>query len=171
MEKLYQTSMTMDIYSELGAGDEYLKIRQNSPECGEDYLDLARHYEEDGDKDKALELVHKRLEKVIGYLGGLLEYLFNHYEEKRDTAKLEKLMKFYESKKSDLEMMYGRLYNYYKSISDYKNAPHSWKSQGYLMIDFEYPIHLSKLHSEFYPAVKKITQKNEPFMYSRLLPK
>ena len=118
----WDKKLAMDIYSELGAGDEYLKIRHNSLEYGEDYLDLACHYEEEGDKDKALELAHTGLKKAVGYLGGLLEYLFDYYEEKRDTAKLEKLKNFCESKKSDLEMMYGRLHNYYKSISDYENA-------------------------------------------------
>ena len=118
----WDKKLAMDIYSELGAGDEYLKIRQNSLEYGEDYLELAHYYEEEGDKDKALELAHTGLKKAVGYLGGLLEYLFDHYEEKRDTAKLEKLKKFCESKKSNLEMMYGRLHDYYKSISDYENA-------------------------------------------------
>ena len=140
----WDKKLAMDIYSELGAGDEYLKIRQSSLEFGEDYLELAHHYEEEGDKDKALELAQTGLKKAVGHLGGLLEYLFDHYEEARDTAKLEELKKFCESKKSNLEMMYGRLHNYYKSANDYENA------KKYILLKFNIirGHELSKLYAD-----------------------
>ena len=83
---------------------------------------MAYYYEEQGDQEKALELAHSGLKKANGTLSGLVKYLFDHYEKKRETIMLEELKHFCETKKIELEMVYGRLYDYYKSSNDYEAA-------------------------------------------------
>jgi tetratricopeptide (TPR) repeat protein len=121
----------MEIYREIDANDRWLQIRENLLEYGNDYLELAQYYEEQGDTEKALDTAHKGLRKGAGAMGGLISFLFDCYEQKNDTAQLEKLAQFCENNNNELEMVYGRLHEYYKTGGDYANA------KAYLLKQFD----------------------------------
>ena len=155
----------MEIYSEIGADDEYLNIRQSSLEYGSDYLDLAWYYEEQGDTEKALALAHTGLKKAGGSLSGLVGYLFDYYEEKRETAMLEEIRNFCDTNKTELRTVYDRLYNYYKSEDNYEAA------KKYILLKYDiYGGHeLNKLYTDTKEYLtKEDWDKHEPGLFALL---
>ena len=118
----WDKNRAMSIYSQLGADEKYLEIRTESLEYGNDYLELAQYYEQQGNIDKALIYAHQGLKKGEGALNGLVSYLFDYYESKNDTKQLESLKSFCETKNIHLEEIYNRLFAYYKTADDYEKA-------------------------------------------------
>jgi hypothetical protein len=57
-----------------------------------DYFELVEYFTEQGDSEKALSYAHKGFENGGGRNSDLVSYLFEYYENRKDTAKLEKIM-------------------------------------------------------------------------------
>ncbi|MDR0671875.1 MAG: hypothetical protein LBF64_06135, partial [Oscillospiraceae bacterium] len=143
----------MEIYRRIGENDKWVQIRTDLLEYGNDYLELAQYYEEQGDMENALSTAHKGLHKGNGTLRGLIAFLFDHYEQKNNTTQLEKLKQFSEDKGVELEMVYGRLYVYFKTNNDYVNA------KAYLLKQFD-NLGGHELHKH-YAAIKDYLKQDD----------
>lgn len=72
------------IYRRIGDGEKFLALRSCRMEYGGDYHDLATFYWEQGDKDKALAVARKGMEKAQGRMDELHGFLADRAKESGD---------------------------------------------------------------------------------------
>ena len=164
-DRRWNKKLVMDIYRIIGDDESFLDLRIKSLEYGADYFELIHHYHDKGDEGTALSWAHKGLEKGDGHIGQVVDYLFNHYEAKSDTAKLEEIFATCERRQAERSSVAGRLFAYYKGKNDYENAKRN------LLRDFEYT-RSGKLN-EFYSSIKHYLtdddwQQVEPELFNTL---
>jgi len=128
----WNKTLVMRIYKTIGDDEAYLALRMENLRYGSDYYELVQYYLEKDDIAKALSYAHLGLEKGDGRIDHLVSYLFEYYENLKNTAELEKLMQICESRKMEQAFVSGRLYEYYKNNNDYENA------KKYLLKEFEH---------------------------------
>ena len=124
--------LVMNIYKIIGDDTSFLKMREKNLHYGSDYFELAQYYDNKGDAEKALSYAHMGLDNGDGRIDHLVGYLFDHYEKKADTVKLEEILSICEKRKHEEDMVAGRLFNYYEANGDYENAKRC------LLKEFEY---------------------------------
>ena len=149
----WDKKLVMNIYKRIGDSEAFLELRKSNLHYGMDYFELVEYFTEQGDSEKALFYAHKGLENGNGRISDLVSYLFEYYENRKDTAELEKIMQICEHKKSECSFVSGRLYEYYKTGSDYGNA------KKYLLKEFDY-VRNSGLDIQ-YEKVKKYLNESD----------
>jgi hypothetical protein len=144
-DRRWNKKLVMDIYKIIGDDEAFLKMRTKNLEYGTDYFELVQHYDVKGDIDTALSWAHKGLEKGEGRIKDIITYLFDHYEDKNETAKLEELFTTCEKRQQERSTVAGKLFIYYKDKDNYENAKRC------LLKEFEYTRN-GKLN-EFYKRI------------------
>jgi tetratricopeptide (TPR) repeat protein len=87
MNNEWRTARARDIYRRIGDRDKYLELRAGRMEYGVDYHDLAAFYWESGEKEKALQVAEKGLEKGKGRMDELRGFVAARAEEAGDREK------------------------------------------------------------------------------------
>jgi hypothetical protein len=119
----WRKELVMNIQRNYLRDDEaYLKERMKRLHYGNDYWDLVNFYVERGNTQKALETAEQGILKGEGNLKELLQFLFDHFSEKRDTANLERITHTAVTRKIEEKFMLDKLFEYYKAQHDYENA-------------------------------------------------
>ena len=92
----YRQSLIIDIYrNHLKDDAEYLKLRQQDLQYGNDYFDLVQYWHKKGEIDKAVAVAKEGVESCERGVDDLLEHLFNHYTGKDYAAALGYLKKIF----------------------------------------------------------------------------
>ena len=128
----WDKKLVMSIYKTIGDNNAFLELRNKNLHYGNDYFELVEHFTEQDDITTALSYAHKGLEIGNGAISYLVSYLFDYYENKKDTDELEKIMQTCENRKSECLFVSGRLYEYYKNNGDYESA------KKYILKEFDY---------------------------------
>lgn len=90
----WERHLIMKIYREhLGDNENYLKERMKELNYGLDYYDLVKFYQENGDKEKAVETAKEGIIKGEGRIVDLYEFLFKHYQKKGNYEESMKYLK------------------------------------------------------------------------------
>ena len=118
----WDRKLAMDIYKTIGDDKSFLDLREKNLQYGMDYYELVDFFDEQGNVEKALSYAQKGLEKGDGRVDYLIKYLFDHYEEKKDTDALEKIIQTCEHIKKELSLVYDRISAYYKACGNYESA-------------------------------------------------
>ncbi|MBC8416106.1 MAG: DUF86 domain-containing protein [Candidatus Cloacimonetes bacterium] len=100
----------------------YLETRMENLHYGMDYWDLAEFYVNKGDLQKALETAEQGILKGEGRLTELFQFLFEHFDEERDTANIERIVRVALTRKSEEKDMLDRLFEYHKTQGNYEKA-------------------------------------------------
>ena len=100
----------------------YLETRMENLHYGMDYWDLAEFYVNKGDLQKALETAEQGILKGEGRLTELFQFLFEHFDEERDTANIERIVRVALTRKSEEKDMLDRLLEYHKTQGNYEKA-------------------------------------------------
>jgi hypothetical protein len=116
----------------IGDNNSFLELRTKNLHYGNDYFELVEYFTEKSDITAALSYAYKGLEVGDGAVANVVSYLFDYYENKKDTAELEKIMQICEHRKTECSYVSERLYEYYKNSEDYANA------KKYLLKEFDY---------------------------------
>ncbi|MDD3247932.1 MAG: hypothetical protein PHF18_13965 [Methanosarcina sp.] len=85
-------------------------------------MDLVKFYVEKGDLEKALETAEKGILEGEGWITELLEFLWEYFSKKGDTANLERLVQTALSRNTEEKNMLDRLFEYYRAKGDYEHA-------------------------------------------------
>ena len=128
----WDKKLAMDIYKTIGDEKSFLDLRQKNLQYGTDYYELVDFFDKQGNVEKALSYAHKGLTKGEGRVDCLIKYLFDHYEAKKDTDALEKIIQTCVHLKKELSLVYDRIFVYYKTNGDYESA------KKYILKTFEY---------------------------------
>jgi hypothetical protein len=86
----WDKKLVMNIYKTIGDSEAFLELRNGNLHYGTDYFELVEYFMGQKDLAKALSYAHKGLENGEGHIGNLVSYLFEYYENKKDTHELEK---------------------------------------------------------------------------------
>jgi hypothetical protein len=87
MQGDWQIDHARRIYKKLNRREEYLALRQRKMIYGADFYDLATFYWESGEKEKALQVAEKGLQKGKGRMDELRLFLVARAEETGDRGK------------------------------------------------------------------------------------
>lgn len=98
----WDKKLVMSIYKKIGDNEAFLELRNGNLRYGTDYFELVEHFIEQGDNAKALFYAHKGLENGEGRISDLVLYLFEYYESKKDTDKLDKIIQICENRKKNV---------------------------------------------------------------------
>jgi uncharacterized Zn finger protein len=125
----YQTEIA-ELYRAIGDADAERKILEAHLEYGMDYWRLAEYWFEQGNDEKAWEIVHKGLERGQGRKTELYEALQKRYQEQQDYARIfELLQRKLEKQELDSRSLkhdstYQCLWDYYVQQNDYQGQKH-----------------------------------------------
>ncbi len=84
----WQIDHARRIYKKLGRREEYLALRQRKMIYGADFYDLATFYWESGEKEKALQVAEKGMQKGKGRMDELRLFLVARAEETGDRGNI-----------------------------------------------------------------------------------
>lgn len=116
----YYQRLAGKIFLDNGEEEKFLKNKIANLEYASDYLELAQYYCQHGDEEKALKIVYAGLDKCVGRLDEIYEYLFKYYKNRNDEYSLEKLFKDSERKKRNQERITELMYQYYEEKGNYE---------------------------------------------------
>jgi len=87
MQDEWATDHARRIYRQIGERKKYLELRSFKLQFGMDYYDLAAFYWDEGEKEKAIEVAEKGVEKGQGRLDELRLFLAQRAEESGDRVR------------------------------------------------------------------------------------
>lgn len=116
----YYQGLAANIYLANGEEQKYLESKKANLQYGSDYLELAAFYKKHKDEDRALKIVLEGLDKSVGRLDGIYEYLFAYYKKNQNEVELEKLYIDSEKKKRNQDTIVELMHQYYQEKGDYK---------------------------------------------------
>lgn len=123
----YYKKYAASIYCDIGDVEKSLIIKKANLEYSEDYLDLARYYDEQGDNNEALKIVREGYEKCTGSLDGIYKYLFKRYQDSQNEKAIWNLYDKAIKKQRDIDCISELMYEHCKQKGDYtgqKNMLH-----------------------------------------------
>ena len=103
----WDKKLVMRIYKKIGDNEAFLELRNGNLQYGADYFELVEYFMGQNDLTKALTYAHKGLENGGGRIDNLVSYLFEYYENKKDTHELEKIMQTCEDRKKNVHSYQG----------------------------------------------------------------
>lgn len=116
----YYRGLAAKIYLENGEEQKFVEGKKANLQYGSDYLELAAYYRKKNDKETALKIVLEGLDKAVGRLDGIYEYLFEYYEKNKNEAALEKLYAQSEKRNRDQDTITELMHQYYRRKGDYE---------------------------------------------------
>jgi uncharacterized Zn finger protein len=154
----YYQELIADLYAAIGDTEAQRKTLEANLQYGMDYWRLAEYWFEEGNKEKAWEVVHKGLEKGEGRKIELYEVLQKHYQKRKEYEKIfELLQRKIEHNELDhghsfkLDSTYQCLWNRYNKQNDY---------EGMCKL-LEMRLHNNDIDLEFYKEAEKALNEND----------
>lgn len=129
----YYSNYAATIYKEIGDEEEFLKTKLSNLQYGSDYVQVAKYYEQHGERQKAREMIWQGLKDSKGRLDELVAYIAPVYIKEKDEDGLRRLYKRMMETEWDLNIcaVAGYLYEYAKGCKDYDNQ----KKMLFLLLD------------------------------------
>lgn len=117
----YYRGYAATIYKNIGDDEQFLKTKIGNLRYGSDYVDVAKYYAGQGNKQKALDYIWQGLEKCDGRLDELINYVAPIYIKEGNEGELRRLYKFALKTKWDINIIAiaKQLYKYSKNTGDY----------------------------------------------------
>ncbi len=124
--KSYYQNLLADLYNAIGDQTSRLKTLERNLQYGSDYWRLAEYWIEQGDNNKALQIMHEGLENGEGRKAELYLYFQEHYQKQNDYDQIFNLLKR-KIQNHDLDnhdfksdATYRCLWQHYTSKNDYQ---------------------------------------------------
>lgn len=117
----YYRGYAAQIYKNIGDNKQFLKTKLDNLRYGSDYVEVAKYYARQGDKQKALDYIWQGLETCDGRLDELIDYVAPIYIEEENAAELLRLYQFVMKTKWNINIIAvaKQLYQYAKKTEDY----------------------------------------------------
>ena len=129
----YYRNYSAMIYREIGDEKGFLETKLSNLQYGSDYVEVARYYEEHGERQKARDIIWKGLKESQGRLDELISYIAPVYIKEKSEEELRRLYKLVMKTKWDVNIcaIARYLYEYAQICHDDINR----KKMLFLLLD------------------------------------
>lgn len=118
----YYRGYAAHLYQEIGDDEQFLKTKLANLRYGSDYVEVAKYYKKQGNRQMELYYIWQGLEKSDGRLDELINYVAPIYIKERNDAQLQRLYEFVIKTKWNINIIAiaTQLYQYSKIIENYE---------------------------------------------------
>lgn len=118
----YYRNYAAHLYQEVGDDKQFLKTKLANLRYGSDYVEVAKYYKKQGNRQMELQYIWQGLEKSDGRLDKLINYVAPIYIKEKNDTELQRLYEFVIKTKWDINIIAiaTQLYQYSKIIENYE---------------------------------------------------